>query len=253
MPYQKIIARGADMYGWRGKIGHISPSRGDIFVHEFYQMAPKGVLLFNTTGTIRQLDRANMEHQLTRIEEAAADLAQEGMDLIMIGGTPLFTSQGAGSDIRIAHHIQEKVHTPVTAGVTGEIAALKELGIKKLIVASPHEPELDAVLKVFLEYSGFQVVHTGGLGIKLNADISKLPEHASYRLAKKLFFEAPEHADGVFIPCPRWPTIGNIELLEQELGCPVITSSQAYCWWGLKLLHIRENITGYGQLMRTLA
>ena len=240
------------MYGWRGKIGHISPSRGDIFVHEFYQMAPKGVLLFNTTGTIRQLDRNNIERQLTRIEEAAVDLAQEGVDLIMIGGTPLFTSQGAGSDLRIAQSVQEKVKTPVTAGVTGEIAALKELGIKKLVVASPHEPQLDAVLKVFLEANGFQVIHTGGLGIKRNSDISQVSEHASYRLAKKMFFEAPEKADGVFIPCPRWPTIGNIELLERELGCPVITSSQAYSWWCLKLLHIRENITGYGQLMRTL-
>jgi maleate cis-trans isomerase len=241
------------MYGWRGKIGHIAPSRGDIFVYEFYQMAPKGVLFFNTTGTIRQLDRGDIERQIARIEEAALDLAQEGVDLIMIGGTPLFTSQGAGSDIATAKRVQEKVKTPVTAGVTGELAALKELGIKKLVVASPHEPELDARLKAFLEASGFQVLHIGGMGVKRNSEISKLPEHASYRLAKKLFFEAPERADGVFIPCPRWPTIGNIELLEQELGCPVVTSSQAYSWWGLKLLNIKENIKGYGRLMQTLA
>ncbi len=241
------------MYGWRGKIGHISPSRGDILVYEFYKMSPPGVLFFNTTGTIRQLDRDHIERQISRIEDAALDLAQEGVDLIMIGGTPLFTSQGAGSDIKTAQRIQEKVHTPVTTGVTGEIAALKELGIKKVVVATPYEPQLDTMLKAFLEASGFQVVNIGGMGVKRNSDISKLPERASYRLAKKLFFEAPERPDGLFIPCPRWPTIGNIELLEQELGCPVISSGQAYSWWCLKLLNIRESISGYGSLMRTLA
>ncbi len=241
------------MYGWRGKIGHISPSRGDVLVYEFYQMAPPGVLFFNTTGTIRQLDKDNIERQLARIEEAAFDLAQEGVDLIMIGGTPLFTSQGPGSDLRTAERVQEKVKTMVTAGVTGEIAALKQLGIKKLVVATPHEPQLDGMLKAFLEASGFQVIHIGGMGVRRNSDISQLPEHASYRLAKKLYFEASEKPDGVFIPCPRWPTIGSIELLEQELGCPVISSSQAYSWWCLKLLNIRENINGYGQLMQTLA
>jgi maleate isomerase len=241
------------VYGWRGKIGHIAPSRGDIFVYEFYQMAPRGVLFFNSTGTIRQLDRSDIERQIARVEEAAADLAAEGVDVIIIGGTPLFTSQGPGSDITTAKRIQDKVKTPVTAGVTGEIAALREMGMKKLVVASPHEPELDARLKTFLEASGFQVLNIGGLGIKRNSEISQVPEHASYRLAKKLFFESPEKPDGVFIPCPRWPTIGNIELLEKELGCPVVSSCQAYSWWGLKALRIRENIEGYGRLMRTLA
>lgn len=240
------------MYGWRGKIGHIAPSRGDIFVYEFYQMAPKGVVLFNSTGTIRQLDRDNIERQIVRVEEAAVDLVETGVDLIIIGGSPLFTSQGVGSDIRTAQKVQERVKLPVTTGITAEVEALKQMGIKKVVVATPHEPQMDAMMKAFLEGSGFQVLNIGGLGIRRNAEISKAPEHASYRLAKKLFFETKEKADGVFIHCPRWPTIGHIELLEKELGCPVVTSSQCYTWWGLKLLNIKETITGYGLLMGTL-
>lgn len=241
------------MYGWRGKIGHIAPSRGDIFVYEFYRMAPKDVLLFNTTGTIRQLDRTDIERQISRIEEAAFDLAAEGVDLILIGGTPLFTSQGVGSDTRTAQRIEEKVKVRVSAGVTGEIEALRALGLKRIVVASPHEEEINERLKAFLEGNGFKVVHMRGLGIRKNSEISKVPEYGSYQLAKKAFFEAAEKADGVFLPCPRWPTIGNLNLLEEELGCPVISSCQAYAWWGLKLLNIRERITGFGKLMATLS
>jgi maleate isomerase len=199
------------------------------------------------------MDRKDIERQISRIEEAAFDLAAEGVDLILIGGTPLFTSQGPGSDIRTAQRIQEKVKVKVSAGVTGEIEALKTLGLKKVVVASPHEEEINDNLKAFLEGNGFKVIHIRGLGIRKNSEISKVSEYASYQLAKQVFFEAKEKPDGVFLPCPRWPTIGTLNLLEKELGCPVISSCQAYSWWALKLINIRDTITGYGKLMGTLA
>ena len=43
--------------------------------------------------------------------------------------------------------------------------------------------------------------------------------HASYKIAKRLYEKAPE-ADGIFIPCPRWPTIEDVEILEHEIGKP---------------------------------
>ena len=58
------------MYGWRAKIGHVAPSRGDTLVYEFYKMLPEGFMLLNSTGTIRQLVDADFERQLQRIEEA---------------------------------------------------------------------------------------------------------------------------------------------------------------------------------------
>jgi len=57
----------------------------------------------------------------------------------------------------------------------------------------------------------------------------------------------------LFIPCPRWPTIDDVVLLESEIGKPVVTSCQAYIWYALKMAHVKETITGYGRLMATLA
>jgi len=42
-------------------------------------------------------------------------------------------------------------------------------------------------------------------------------------------------------------------MLEREIGKPVVTSCQAYIWYGLKLARVREKITGFGRLMATLA
>ena len=116
---------------------------------------------------------------------------------------------------------------------------------KKLVVATPHEEERNRKLKTFLEQSGFTVLNIRGLGIRVAADIAKVPTYEVYRLAKQVFMEAPE-AEGIHIPCARWPTIGNIEKLENDLGVPVVTSTTGMIWTALDQLRVKEPIKGYG-------
>ncbi len=151
------------MYGWRAKIGHVAPSRGDTLVYEFYQMLPTGFMILNSTGTIRQLVDADFVRQLQRIEEAAADLVDNKCDSIIIGGSPLFTKLGHGSDIEMGKKFTARFGVPVAAGITGEIEALKSLKIKKLVVATPHEDTLNERMKAFLEASGFKSIENSGL------------------------------------------------------------------------------------------
>ena len=240
------------MYGWRARVGHVAPSRGDTLVYEFYKMFPEGFMMLNSTGTIRQLVDTDFDKQLQRIEEATLDLRENQCDVIIIGGSPLFTKLGYGSDIEMGKRLTEKLKVPVAAGITGEMEALKTLGIKKVVVATPHEDELNQRMKRFLETSGFEVLIIEGFGIRKNSQLSDLPVHTSYKIAKSLYEKAPE-ADGIFVPCPRWPTIEDVELLERETAKPVVTSCQAYIWYALKLIHIKEKITGYGRLMTSLA
>ena len=240
------------MYGWRARVGHVAPSRGDTLVYEFYRMLPAGFQLLNSTGTIRQLVDTDFERQLERIEEAALDLVDNGCDAVILGGSPLFTKLGHGSDVEMGQRLTEKTGVPVTAGLTGEVQALKAMGLHRLVVATPHEDALNARMKSFLEASGFDVLKIEGYGVRKNSAISDLPVHASYKIAKRLYAKAPE-ADGIFIPCPRWPTVEDVEILEHEIGKPVVTSCQAYIWYARKLIQIKEAVTGYGQLMDSLA
>ena len=240
------------MYGWRARVGHVAPSRGDTLVYEFYRMLPEGFQLLNSTGTIRQLVDTDFERQLGRIEEAALDLVDNGCDVVVLGGSPLFTKLGHGSDVEMGRRLTGKTGVPVTAGITGEVQALKAMGLRRLVVATPHEDELNARMKAFLEASGFEVLRIEGYGLRKNSAISDLPVHASYKIAKRLYEKAPE-ADGIFIPCPRWPTIEDVGLLEHEIGKPVVTSCQAYIWHALNLIRIRQEVNGYGRLMGSLA
>jgi maleate isomerase len=107
-------------------------------------------------------------------------------------------------------------------------------------------------MKVFLEVSGFRVLKIQGYGVRKNADITDMDEHAAYKIAKRLYEQAAD-ADGVFVPCPRWPTITDVDLLEREIGKPVVTSCQAYIWHALRMAKVKQSVTGYGRLMASLA
>jgi len=239
------------MIGWRAKIGHVAPSRGDMLVYEFYKILPDGFMLLNTTGTIRRLIDDHLDKQLKQIEEATIDLAEAGAEFIIIGGSPLFTRLGHGSDRQVCADLEAKAGVPVAAGITCEVEALKHLGLTKLVVATPYPDLLTQRIADFLTASGFEVLSVEGLGIELNSELSSQPEEASYKIAKKVYFSAPQ-ADGIFLPCNRWPTIKSISLLEKETGRPALSSTLCNIWYALHRLHIREYIRGCGQLLATL-
>jgi maleate isomerase len=240
------------MYGWRARIGHVAPSRGDTLVYEFYKIFSEGFMILNTTGTVRQLVDGDFEKQLERIEEAVQDLVENNCDSIIFSGSPLFTRLPFGSDRELGKKLSAKFGIPVAAGLTAEVEALKAMNCKKLVVGTPYPEELNDRLKRHLESSGFEVLQIAGYGVRKNADLTDLPVHASYKIAKRLYAKGRD-ADGVFIACPRWPTLPDVEVLEQEIKKPVVTSSLACIWYAMKLIDVKENVKGFGRLMASLS
>jgi len=240
------------MYGLRARIGHVAPSRGDTLVYEFYKIFSEGFMILNTTGSVRQLVDGDFEKQLERIEEAVQDLVENQCDSIIFSGSPLFTRLPFGSDRQLGQKLSDKFGVPVAAGLTAEVEALKAMNCKKLVVGTPYPEELNDRLKRHLEASGLEVLQIAGYGVRKNADLTDLPVHASYKIAKRLYAKAGD-ADGVFIACPRWPTLPDVELLEQEIKKPVVTSSLACIWYAMKLIDVKENVRGFGRLMASLA
>ena len=125
------------------------------------------------------------------------------------------------------------------------------MNCKKLVVGTPYEDEINQRLKRHLEESGFEVLQIAGYGVRKNAQLTDLPVHAAYKIAKRLYAKGRD-ADGIFIPCPRWPTITDVQLLENEIGKPVVTSSLACSWYAMKLIDIKERVVGFGSLMASL-
>ena len=236
------------MYGWRGKFGFVNPSICDTVLLEFYRILPEGVLITPVDLKVQNLIDKEFREAVGRIEEAVKILDYEEVQAILVAGTQPIIKLGFDADREIIKKVETLTGKPASTGPTAEVEALRFLGLKRIALVSPFDEALNQHLKSFLEYRGFEVVIARGLGIVKNVDLARQPFHAAYMLAKEAFLEAKGKVDGIFISCPRWPTVGSIAPLEQDLGVPVVTGAQAMVWKALSMLDIHEVQPGYGKL-----
>ncbi len=239
------------MYGWRGRVGIVNPSRGDVLMYEYYKAAPEGVIVVPAALNVRQLTPDQLDRVLDGYQSAVEDMAYEEVDVIVLGGSPPVTLKGYGFEERMLARAQAVTSAQVVAMVRCEVEALQAVGARRIAVGAPYTPLLTEKFAAYFTEAGFEVVATRCLGIERNVDIAKLPERASYRLARELFREAPD-VDAVHLTCPRWPTLVNLALLEQDLGVPVTSSSQSVIYGTLRRLGIRDRVVGFGSLLEKL-
>jgi maleate isomerase len=128
------------------------------------------------------------------------------------------------------------------------LAGMQRLGAQTLVVATPYTDERNALLRQYLEGQGYSVAATRGLGFTRAVDIARLPFDRTYELACAAAESAPE-ADAIYMPCARMPVVRNIERIEASTGKPVVTSTQAMVWWGLRAVGLEYSISGFGRLL----
>ncbi len=89
-------------------------------------------------------------------------------------------------------------------------------------------------------------------GIEVSFDrVHHLSGEAVYAHIKKTFAQC-KGADAISMLGSGWNVIEIIQILEQDLGVPVIHPVCAKVWEVQHRLHIREKITGYGVLLAEL-
>jgi len=236
--------------GWKGRIGTVSPTYCDN-AQDWLQPLPEGVnVLFATLG-VEEHTPQEFQQAKEVVGRAARGLIRAGIDVLILGGTPLVTlDQGEGTS-GLAQELEKESGVPVTTSQDAAVLALRSLGIKRLLLATPYKESLNEGLKRYLEKLGFQVLALKSALCKGPREIGQLPPETSYRLAKDAFRECPQ-ADGIYLPNTKWETMGTIGPLERELKVPVVTSIQASVWWGLKTMRVKEAKPGYGRLLENL-
>ncbi len=233
------------MYGVRARIGLIIPSSNIVIEPEFDVMKPQGVSvhatrLFHPAGSTLE----DLERMAEGTEEAARLLATAGVNIIAYACTTGSMVKGVGWDQELINRIETVTGIPATTTSTAVIKAFKELGVGKVAVGTPYDPEKDRLEREFFEACGIKVVNIKGLDIH-GEEKHRLPPEATYNLACEV--NTPE-ADAVFISCTGSKSITVIEKLERDLNKYVFSSNTATMWDILKRLSISDQIKGYGKL-----
>lgn len=122
------------------------------------------------------------------------------------------------------------------------LAALTQLGVTTVAIATPYDPHVTDRLTGFLGEAGVSVA--GNAYLDLTADIWKVP----YSRTVGLVLEADDdRAQAVVVSCTNLPTYDVIAPLEQRLGKPVLTASQVTMW--ATLAAVGERLVGPGQML----
>ena len=124
------------------------------------------------------------------------------------------------------------------------LQALRRLDVGRLALGAPYSAEVTRQGKAHLETHGLEVVNFANLPDVTNIYVTTAED--AYRLARSIDCE---EAQAIFLTGTGMPTLPVLEMLEQDLGKPVISSASAMMWHALRLAGVRQPIPGYGRLL----
>src|SRR5262249_51578901 len=210
--YQELLKKG---YGHIGRVGYLSPGIIDETLSgQFYRMAPPGVTLVRTSLELKDVTVEEVNAALARTEKASAELGKYKPDCIVFGGSPTVAVPGHGSDKVIVDKIERASGCKAFSAQAAAIEALQKYGARTLALAPPSPDNVNALVKEFLEKSGFEILSIRGLGVHY-LQLTLTPLQKSWDLGKRVFEEA-KHADALYFPGAPQPCVDNIEGLEKE-------------------------------------
>ena len=234
-------------FGWRARLGLITPSRGWTPEHEWPRLLPKGVSYMVTRIPLKATTPEELERMGKHTFDAAGLLASADIDVLCYGCTVETILQGFAYDRALETRLTEETGKPARTMTGAVMQALESFKTKKLALVTPYIDEINQLELKFMKSIGLDVVYFKGLGIANTVDIARIAPSAVLDLGEEALTKAKD-ADALFISCGNLRTIDAIPVLEEAFGRPVISSNQALVWSGLRLAGINDQIAGYGRL-----
>jgi maleate cis-trans isomerase len=231
-------------FGWRGRIGFISPTVVEVKAWDFYRIAPPGLGFVGVTCSIEGWSQEQYDAGLAQVDNAARYLGSRGVSFIVQGGAPLVMSRGLPFDQELTERMRTLSGVPAVTTVRAAIDAMKHLGMRRI---APAQNEKTAK---YFEASGFDVVHQATLDLPFK-EIQDVSPARIYRFIVDVARATPD-ADGLYMPCPQWSVCDVIEVAERDTGLPIVSGVTGEFWAAFRALGIRDEIRGYGRLMASL-
>jgi maleate cis-trans isomerase len=242
---------GITMFGWRRRIGYITPTVMEVAAYDFYRFAPDGVGLVAVTCGIDDWRPEEFEKGLAQVNHFAAYLGSRGVDFVIHGGGPLVVARGGNYEAEIVNGIEAASGVRATTGVRAAQEALHAIGARRVAIASPYPPAHNEAMAAYLRSKGFDIVHAEGCNIGFK-DLQNVPPIEIYRFIRDVAARAGD-CDAIYLPCPQWQTAALVPTLECDTGKPVIAYTHANFFVAFRALGLRDAIRGHGRLLASLA
>ena len=234
--------------GRRARIGIVVPSVNTVMEPWAARAVPEGVSLHfsrmylpaaTTADTLIEMDRTDGKSALRQLSSVLPHV-------IAYGCTASSIVQGLDYDAHLRAEIAEGYAVPATTAAHAIVTALKTLGARNVSIVSPYSAKVDAAEHAYFTAAGFDVAGGAFLGIVDGFKLAEPSPDTLFDLGRR---GMDAGADALVISCLNTRSHTVIERLEQALGKPVVTSTQATLWHALRLAGIDDPIPGYGRLL----
>src|SRR5436190_7902523 len=234
--------------GRRARIGIVVPSVNTVMEPWAQKVVPQGVSIFAARMFIPPATTPEAFIEMDRNEGKAAirQLSSVFPDAVAYGCTASSIVQGLAYDAHLRAEIEHDCKTPSTTAAHAILTAAKALGVATVSIVSPYTREVDEAEHRYFAGAGLTVVGGACLGITDGFALAEPEPDTLFELGLRGFDRG---ADGLIMTCLNTRSHTVVDRLEQKLGKPVVTSTQATLWHALRLAGIDDRIAGYGVLL----
>jgi maleate cis-trans isomerase len=222
---------------------------------ELYRMAPDGVSVhfarLEEAGTAAYANAAGgavglddrIDRYVRGMPGPARALAAVKLSVAVFGMTAA-SYRGAEADAAIVRDLAALTGARAITTAGAIRAALEQLGVKRLALGTPYPESVSLMSRAYWQSVGYRVV-----GYHQLPDVENIYEESeqrAYRLARSA--DVPD-AEAVLLSGTGLPTAAVLDVLERDLGKPVISSNQACLWHALRVAGVHQAIHGFGSLL----
>lgn len=184
-------------------------------------------------------------------DRCALELSDAAVDVLGYACLVAIMSMGNGyhrvSEKRLFQRTMDNGHpAPVVTSAGALVEGLQAIGAKKVSILTPYMKPLTQLVIDYIENEGIEVVDSISLEIPDNLDVGRQNPLAPVEITKKLNTQVDAI---VASACVQMPSLPSIQLIEDRVGLPVLSSSVATTYMMLKKLGLETGIGGFGSLL----
>jgi len=233
----------------------VNPLLGLVAPPADYPTPPEGIVMygsrvrFQTLGLgLTTMTPPGYDSVIGKIVPGAMTLKKAGANAILIFGTSLTFYKGAAFNQKLIDDVKKATGLPTSSMSSAVVDGLRQMGARRIAVATAYNDDVNGLLRTFLGESGFEVLALKGLGITAISEPSKVSQADLQKFSAGVFASARK-ADALFVSCGGLRTLEILEPLERECKVPVVSSTPHALWAGARLLGVDAKAKGFGRLI----
>jgi maleate isomerase len=237
------------MAGWRARIGFLVPPGNPTVEPEMTELTPAGVSVHFTrlsasgpAGTHSGQEERNRS-QIASLDEATRLIAMVSPQVIVMAHTATSYTLGREAEADLVRRLESASGTRFVTAFGSVLEALACLNVRRIAYATPYDAALTEQGRAHLALHGLDVVGVARLeGVR---NIYEETTARAYAVGKQA--DRPD-AEAIFLSGTGMPTLGMLQVLEDDLGKPVISAASAMMWNALRIAGVHAPRQGYGRL-----